>query len=285
MAKTNAQKQREYRERKKQQSDSFLEKERKRQKRYYKKTSELSKKQLKERRIAVKERVKRSREKAKIFDETNNQSSVSQDSDATVSPFIVSINFPKRGESSRKRRRQSDDKLYHKIAKLKNDKRKLELKCESLRKRMSRKEKLSSPLTPKRKTEKLLRTIGVKSSEAPEIKKQLLFAEAISLEIMKAGKTKSNKKESIRALVGGKILKKYRLLRYAATKTGTDRRKLSKVNHKMLNRAKTKRGFEPTLYAKVLEFYNRDDVSTALPGKRDAKKHKKKKNPYPEAST
>ena len=40
---------------------------------------------------------------------------------------------------------------------------------------------------------------------------------------------------------------------------------------------KPKRGFEPVLHAKVLDFNHRDDVSTALPGKRDAKKHKMKK--------
>jgi len=38
-----------------------------------------------------------------------------------------------------------------------------------------------------------------------------------------------------------------------------------------------KRGFEPELHGKVLDFYNRDDVSTALPGKRDAKKNKNRR--------
>ena len=47
MAKTNAERQREYRERKKAQSGStYLEKERKRQKKYYVKAKDLSKKEL-----------------------------------------------------------------------------------------------------------------------------------------------------------------------------------------------------------------------------------------------
>ena len=54
MAKTNTQKQRKYRERKKLNDSKFLEKDRKRQKGYYVKTSNLSKKGLKERRIEVK---------------------------------------------------------------------------------------------------------------------------------------------------------------------------------------------------------------------------------------
>lgn len=47
---------------------------------------------------------------------------------------------------------------------------------------------------------------GIKPVGVPEIKKQLLFAEAISLTSGK--KKKKNKKESIRTLLSGKILKK-----------------------------------------------------------------------------
>ena len=60
MAKTNAERQREYRERKKREVGSkFLEKERKRQQKYYVKTADLAKKDLKERREAVKMRVRK----------------------------------------------------------------------------------------------------------------------------------------------------------------------------------------------------------------------------------
>ena len=52
--------------------------------------------------------------------------------------------------------------------------------------------------------------------------------------------------------------------------------KLSKVRGKVINLVNPKRGFEPGLHTKVLEFYLRDDFSKALPGKRDAKKNKKK---------
>ena len=75
MAKTKAQQQKEYRERKKLLSDKLLEKERKRQKKYYTKTSQLI--------------------------ENMNESCNLCDTDGTVSPLIVSINFPERGESSR----------------------------------------------------------------------------------------------------------------------------------------------------------------------------------------
>ena len=35
-----------------------------------------------------------------------------------------------------------------------------------------------------------------------------------------------------------------------------------------MNPIKPKKGFESVLHKKVLDFYHRDDVSTALPGKR-----------------
>ena len=277
MAKTNAEKQREYRERKKLESKNFLEKERKRPRKYYIKTSQLTKKKLKQRRIAVKKGVQNSRQKTKMLLENMNESCSSSDTDGTISPLVVSMNFPKRGESPRKRKRQTNDKLYHKIAKLKEDKRRPERKCDSLRKKVHRKIMSASPLTPKTKVKKMMKAAGIKPVDAPEIQKQLLFAEAISSEIQQAGKERKNKKESIRTLLSGKVLKKYRLLRYAARKTCTNRRKLYKVSGKIINCVKPKRGFKPVLHAKFFDFYHRDDVSAALPGKRDAKKHKMKK--------
>ena len=67
MAKSNAQKQREYRERKKSNDDKFLEKERRRQKKYYTPVDKLSKTEHKKRKEAVRARVKKSREKARSF--------------------------------------------------------------------------------------------------------------------------------------------------------------------------------------------------------------------------
>ena len=117
MVKSNAEKQRDYRERKKLEGPDFLEKERKRQKENYVKTSSLSKKELQERRIAVKERVQRSRDRKKaLLEQIHNEmscasSSTEADTDQTMSssPMLVSIPFPKRGEASQKRKRRSDD--------------------------------------------------------------------------------------------------------------------------------------------------------------------------------
>ena len=148
------------------------------------------------------------------------------DTDGTISPMIVSIPFPKRGEASRKRKRQSDDRFYKKIAKLENERKKLKQKCNSLRKKIARRSrKKENSSTPNSKTTNMMRAAGILPEDAPDIKKQLLFAETISREIQEAGKEKKNRKQSIRSTVSGNILKKYRLIRYAATKTNTARRK------------------------------------------------------------
>lgn len=278
MVKSNAQKQKDYRERKKLEDPKFLEKECKRQKANYVKTSTLSKNELKKRRTAVKERVRRSRDRIKtLLEQIRNESgyttsSTDADTDGTISPMIVAIPFPKKGEASRKRKRQSDDRLHKRIRKLENQKKDLKKTCNSLRKQIARSRGKKD--TPNSKTNKIMRTAGINPKDAAEIKKKLLFAETLSGEIREAGKERKNSKKSIRSIISGEILKKYRLLRYAATKTATDRRKLSKVQNKVINPTKSKRGFEPKVYAAVINFYNRDDVSTALPGKRDAKKVK-----------
>ena len=59
MVKTNAQKQRQFRERKNFEDPKFLEKKRKSQKAYHVKTSNLSKNELKEIRVAVKDHESR----------------------------------------------------------------------------------------------------------------------------------------------------------------------------------------------------------------------------------
>ena len=121
-----------------------------------------------------------------------------------------------------------------------------------------------------------MRRAGINPRDAPEIQKQLLFAETLSSEIREAGKEKKNSKQSIRSVISGKILRKYKLIHYVARKTNTDRRKLSKGLSKVINPNKSKRGFESNLYKVVINFSNRD-VFNAPPGKRDAKKVKQGK--------
>lgn len=75
--------------------------------------------------------------------------------------------------------------------------------------------------------------------------------------------------------MSGKILKKYKLIKFAADKTGNDQRKMNRTSSKVLHLRNAKRGFDSDVHKAVLQFYARDDNSTALPGKRDCKKVRK----------
>ena len=115
MVKSNAEEKRDQRERKKLEGPDFLENERKRQKENQVKTSSLQKKELQERRIAVKERVQRSSDRKKVLleqiqNEMSYALSTEADTDQTMSlsPMLVSIPFPKSGYASRKRKQRSD---------------------------------------------------------------------------------------------------------------------------------------------------------------------------------
>ena len=90
-------------ERKKPEGPDFLENERKRQKENYMKTSSLSKKELQDGRIAVKERVQRSRDlKKALLEQIQNEmsyasSSTEADTVTITDARINSISKKKRG--------------------------------------------------------------------------------------------------------------------------------------------------------------------------------------------
>ena len=67
-----------------------------------------------------------------------------------------------------------------------------------------------------------MRRTGINPRNAPEIQKQLLFAETLSSEIREAGKEKKNSKQSTRSVISGKILLEYKLIHYAARRINTD---------------------------------------------------------------
>ena len=204
MAKTNAEEQTDYRERKKLVSDEFLEKERKRQKTYYVKTSQLKKNELKKRREAVKERVRQSQAQKKALIETireDNESCLTVDTDRNFSPMTYLCSSQNQVRLPEKEKRRSDDRLY----KLKKERQQLIRKCDSLRKKLTRSSstvKINSPLTPKRKTMKMMKNAGTNPCNASEIQKQLLFAETISKEIQGPVNEKKNKKEYTQRVFG-----------------------------------------------------------------------------------
>ena len=82
-------------------------KKREKTKKCYVKTSQLKRNALKKGREAVKERVRRSRAQKKALIEKiheENKSCATVDTDRKFSPMMVSQQFPKGGEASRKRK-------------------------------------------------------------------------------------------------------------------------------------------------------------------------------------
>ena len=117
MIKANAEKQKEYRERKKaKEGFKYFEKERARQKKNYTKVKDLSKKDLKARREAVKLHIEKHCLSAKQLLYTSECSTslscLSKSLSTPESPrFLVAMKFPKQGESSKMRKRRSHDRF------------------------------------------------------------------------------------------------------------------------------------------------------------------------------
>ena len=156
---------------------------------------------MKKRREAVKERVRQSQAQKKALIETireDKESCLAVDTDRNFSPMTYLCSSQNEVRLPEKEKRRSDDRLYKKIAKLKKERQQLIRKCDSLRKKLTRSSstvKINSPLTPKRKTMKMMKNAGINPCNASEIQKQRLFAETISKEIQETVNEKKNNKE------------------------------------------------------------------------------------------
>ena len=99
------------------------------------------------------------------------------------SPFLVAMSFPKRAESSMKRKRRSDDCFYKKIAKLEKEKKALKKSNATLRQRVhlmkKKKQKdANQVLTPRKSVSNILRRGGLSPGKATKD-----FGEVVSEEI------------------------------------------------------------------------------------------------------
>ena len=252
MAKSTAQRQREFREREKA-KDGCIEKAKK----HIKKAKEVpvkpicKNKQIK-RRAQTKERVAKHRKEKKR--KTEEQSSNHQ---------VVA--YPKKGTASRKRREATIRQIKTENKELSKTIETLLTRCAKQRKQIQRlRETINNlqnsnlNLSPNSFNSVEVRNNGLSPRKLPkDIRRKLLFAEVISREI--STNAKKIEKSVLNKIITGKIMKKYRLIRYASTKTGVSRRK-------------TRSKIPEDQSQDIKQFYLRDDVSTALPGKNDATK-------------
>jgi len=186
MAKSHAERQKEYRERKKaEQGSKWLENESKRTKRYYIKIGELDKSEARKQRRKFQIRQLKYREKKRKEAERHNvendirpsTSNDVQSNDVSSSSTRLVVKL-----STNKRRKCSEKKLKNRIEYLERVNSSIEKRNQSLRKKMSRlRRQTNSPKTPKSKSDKEMREAGIDPN--PTIKKKLLFANCISYQL------------------------------------------------------------------------------------------------------
>lgn len=105
------------------------------------------------------------------------------------------------------------------------------------------------------------------------MRRQLAFHYALTDEIRERSlksKFKSKQKASIYAVVGGKIIKKYKMMSKAAVEMKLNRNYLAKLTSKMVQETKRKRrATERQLHKhQIEEFFGRCDNSTTMPNKK-----------------
>ena len=295
MAKTDAERARAYRQRKKESlGSSWLKKENERVKKYYIKSSELSKKKLNARRSKIRQYVHkyRLRQKTEARDlrnenlpgsssaDTNTDvmdSQVSSTSTAQEDPLPTCSKAPvadptPTSSATRKRTSRAVARGYRKIKKLEEQNHKLQKKVDSLRKKFNRiKEKVFTK-SPRGQTDKEMRSNGVSPTKHPTIRRKILLANCMAEEIQFAVKKNPAKKSIIAGITAGKIIKKYRLTNELSNMTKMSKETLLRSKKTLFEKSRKVKQIYKTLKTTVQTFLEREDNSRQLPGKQDAVK-------------
>ena len=204
--------------------------------------------------------------------------------------MVVKMDFKgKKTALTRKRISRGVAKAHKRIKSLQEKNVQLQRKTQTLKKQLQRKSKVKSKSkekpksttqeksskTSRSKANSTLRKAGMSPRTVPRIiRKQLIFAQAVSDEVKQAlqkGPQKSNTRRGLTASVvsGGGILKKYRCLRFVNKLTGISRDLLSKVNKKLSYSSRRRLPDESKkLTDAMVAFLERGD-SRVMPGKDD----------------
>ena len=291
MAKSKAEIQKAYRERKKlAEGERYLEKERQRRRRYYVPRSQMNETQLKEVRRRNNEDVKKNYRKkkqeaqeareaqaAQNAHHADNEDDLSSGHD-TASSLIVKMDFTQKrsNKGARKRISRELNRAKYNVKKLTAQNANLTRKYKTILRRYQRqlKSKLektrNSPSTPRSLTEKVMRSARLSTDQASKVRKQLLLGNVLIHEIKESSKSistkRSGEKNILSRVIGGKILKKYSCGRLFRANTGINRNSLNKgENRKKFERSRIKKAVN-RMY---IDFISRDDNSRMEPGKKD----------------
>lgn len=281
---------REYRKRLKEDKEKYedyLTKAKRRKKDNYVPVNQLTNTEKKKRREKMKEYTRRHRLKKRIADanvERNaNVSESGYDTQGSSEPLIVNLPFPNRRNGPRKRISRALSKKHNEYKKLKSKFEQLERKYKSNLRNLQRTKKNvreqrksqqiddETVLTPRRKTEKVMAGEGLNKKQRAKVRKQLLFANVVQTHVDQYRRgVKTSEVGILRGLIGGQILKKYKLAREVNKSTGLGRNKIAKAVSSVHNAEKRRRRRETERHrSQVVEFLLRDDNSRCNPGKQD----------------
>lgn len=178
-------------------------------------------------------------------------------------------------ESSQKKRgrklvRRDRSKAYRNIKKQEEKIKELQKKVAKWKKRAQRAVQPKTPkdITPRKKVKQILKGRVI----PPDIRKKLLFGEILRTELAtkfrSVSKSQREKQIFVKA-VSGRIIKRYRMLRYAKEFFPRRLAQSNLCRSDLLMYGKAKKS-SVTLNACVREFLERDDNSCLRPGKKDA---------------
>lgn len=287
MAKTAAERQKEYRERRKARDSTFLEKERERIKRYYVPASEMNKRELAKRnkKAAIKNRVSRLRHKIQACEERQREMADTNDAvENAVEPELLRVRLPcmktKKNAGVKKRRKRALAIAGKKMKKMAEDiatlKKKVRAKDKQLRriKKKNSQQVQTEEVTPRKAAEQDMHDVNVTPGKRRRLKRKLLLGNALLQEIRETGAQESRKvRHPLHNILAGKITKKYRLITAISRGTGLARNSLNITKSKVYRpRKEVRRCLSKEIEDACVSFMKREDNSRMMPGKADAKR-------------
>lgn len=138
---------------------------------------------------------------------------------------------------------------------------------------MQRMSERNKCLTPKSKTDRMMRRLRLKHSNehTKQIRRQLLMSNLVSDEIDNNVKVASPcKKRSIYGAIAGNLVLKYRCISSLSESTKLNRNMISKVIREGVTKVKERKRTQTKYKESVIAFFEREDNCRVNPGKKDA---------------
>ena len=123
--------------------------------------------------------------------------------------------------------------------------------------------------SPRTSADREICASGLSPSQYPRIQQKLLVENSIASELRQAQKENKEQAGSLRNVVAGRIVKKYRLVKAVSEETKLDRRKMTLSVSKLITNCTRKRQntLKSTMSSHIVAFLQRDDNSRMMPGK------------------